>query len=193
MLLALPGVRADALLGSLLAYRGVYYLVPLVSPRCCSAPRNCRPSVQRSPAHELASLYIVRWCRRSPAALTFLAGALLLFSGATPALDERLAFLTSSCRSRPEVSHLGASIVAWAAGAGGARCSAACGPPITFRVCLLIAGMFASLLKGLRFRGSGPARPGPRRADAGGRRAFLPTYGDSLERFTPAGGGELAL
>src|SRR5437899_3296743 len=30
MLLALPGIPPDALLGSLLAYRGVYYLVPLL-------------------------------------------------------------------------------------------------------------------------------------------------------------------
>jgi phosphatidylglycerol lysyltransferase len=153
MLLALPGVPADALLGSLLAYRCVYYLVPLVFGTLLFGSKELSAQLGRIAwARELASLYIAPVVPQITGALTFLAGALLLFSGATPALEERLAFLDQFLPLAVlEVSHLGASLVGLGllvlARALFRRVRAA----YHISVWLLLAGMFASLLKGLDF------------------------------------------
>src|SRR5207237_905311 len=89
---------------------------------CCRRPRTSAspPSAPWTPpgrsalarAQELAGLYIAPVVPQIAGALTFLAGALLLFSGATPAIDERLAFLHQFLPLAVlEVSHLGASLV----------------------------------------------------------------------------------
>jgi phosphatidylglycerol lysyltransferase len=153
MLFALPGVPADALLGSLLAYRAVYYLVPLVFGTLLFGSKEL--SAQRgrlARAQELASIYITPVVPQIAGALTFLAGTLLLFSGATPAVDERLAFLD---RFLPlavlEASHLAGSLVGLGllvlARALFRRVEAA----YHISTWLLVAGIFASLLKGLDF------------------------------------------
>ncbi|HEY0767098.1 MAG TPA: bifunctional lysylphosphatidylglycerol flippase/synthetase MprF [Steroidobacteraceae bacterium] len=186
MLLALPGVPAEALLGSLLAYRGVYYLVPLVFGALLFGCKEL--SAQRSAlarAQELASIYIAPVVPQIAGALTFLAGALLLLSGATPALEERLEFLD---RFLPlavlEASHLGASLVGLGllvlARALFRRLQAA----YHLSVWLLIAGIVASLLKGLDFEEAillalvlGVLMLG--------RRAFYRPTAILSERFTP--------
>jgi phosphatidylglycerol lysyltransferase len=153
ILLTLPGVPTDALLGSLLAYRAVYYLVPLVFGTLLFGSKEVSAQrAQLARARELASLYIAPVVPQIAGALSFLSGALLLFSGATPAVDERLEFLT---RFLPlpvlEVSHLAGSIIGLAllvlARALFRRVQAA----YHITVWLLIAGIFASLLKGLDF------------------------------------------
>jgi phosphatidylglycerol lysyltransferase len=187
ILLTLPGVPADALLGSLLAYRAVYYLVPLVFGTLLFGSKEV--AAQRSAlalAHELASIYITPVVPQIAGSLTFLAGALLLFSGATPAIDERLAFLDQFLPLAVlEVSHLAGSVVGLAllvlARALFRRVQAA----YHITVWLLIAGIFASLLKGLDFE------------EASllvlvlgvlmlGRRAFYRPTAILAERFTPA-------
>jgi phosphatidylglycerol lysyltransferase len=153
MLFTLPNVPADALLGSLLAYRAVYYLVPLVFGTLLFGSKEL--SAQRgriARAQELASLYVAPVIPQIAGGLTFLAGALLLFSGSTPAAEARLAFLD---RFLPlavlEASHLVGSIVGIAllvlARALFRRVQAA----YHIAVWLLVAGIFASLLKGLDF------------------------------------------
>ena len=186
ILFTVPTVPPDALLGSLLAYRAIYYLVPLVVATVLFAAKEL--SEQRAAlarAHELASIYITPVVPQIAGALTFLAGALLLFSGATPAIDERLAFLD---RFLPlavlEVSHLTGSVVGLGllvlARALFRRVQAA----YHISVGLLIAGIFASLLKGLDFE------------EASllvlvlgvlvlGRRAFYRPTAILSERFTP--------
>jgi phosphatidylglycerol lysyltransferase len=153
VLLTLPGVAPDALLGSLLAYRAIYYLVPLVFGTLLFASKELAAQRGRiARARELAALYIAPVVPQIAGALTFLAGALLLFSGATPAIDERLAFLD---RFLPlavlEVSHLVGSIVGLGllvlARALFRRVQAA----YHISVWLLFAGICASLLKGLDF------------------------------------------
>ena len=153
ILLTLPGVPTDALLGSLLAYRAVYYLVPLVFGTLLFGSKELSAQWGRlARARELASQYIAPVVPQIAGALSFLSGALLLFSGATPAADERLTFLD---RFLPlpvlEVSHLVGSIVGLAllvlARALFRRVHAA----YHIAVWLLIAGIFASLLKGLDF------------------------------------------
>ena len=186
MLLALPGIAPDALLGSLLAYRGVYYLVPLLFGTLLFGAKELagqRPVLAR--AHELASLYVAPVVPQVAGALTFLAGALLLFSGATPAVDERLAFLD---RFLPlavlEISHLAGSLV----GLGLLVLSRALFRRVHaayhISVWLLVAGIFASLLKGLDFEEAivlalvlGVLMLG--------RRAFYRPTAILSERFTP--------
>ena len=151
MLFTLPNVPADALLGSLLAYRAVYYVVPLVFGALLFGAKELAAQRARlARAQELASIYIAPVIPQIAGGLTFLGGALLLFSGATPAVDERLAFLD---RFLPlavlEASHLAGSLVGLGllvlARALFRRVRAA------YHICvwLLLAGIFASLLKGL--------------------------------------------
>ena len=187
ILLTLPDTPTDALLGSLLAYRAVYYLVPLVFGTLLFGSKEV--SAQRAHlarARELAAQYIAPVVPQIAGALTFLSGALLLISGATPAIDERLAVLD---RLLPlpvlEVSHLVGSIVGLGllvlARALFRRVQAA----YHITVWLLIAGIFASLLKGLDFE------------EATllvivlgilvlGRRSFYRPTAIGEERFTPA-------
>jgi phosphatidylglycerol lysyltransferase len=187
ILLTLPGVPTDALLGSLLAYRAVYYLVPLVFGTLLFGSKEL--SAQRgriARARELASQYIAPVVPQIAGALTFLAGALLLFSGATPAVDERLAFLD---RFLPlavlEVSHLVGSIVGLGllvlARALFRRVQAA----YHISVWLLIAGIFASLLKGLDFEEASLLLLVLAVLTLG-RRAFYRPTAIQAERFTPA-------
>jgi len=186
MLFALPDVPADALLGSLLAYRGVYYLVPLLFATLLFGSKEL--SARRSAlarAQQLASLYIAPVVPQIAGALTFLAGALLLFSGATPALDERLEFLDQFLPLAVlEVSHLGGSLV----GLGLLVLSRALFRRVQaayyISAWLLVAGMFASLLKGLDFEEAillalvlGVLMLG--------RRAFYRPTAVLSERFTP--------
>jgi phosphatidylglycerol lysyltransferase len=186
MLFALPGVPGDALLGSLLAYRGVYYLVPLLFATLLFGAKEL--SARRSAlarAQQLAGLYIAPVVPQIAGALTFLAGALLLFSGATPALDERLEFLDQFLPLAVlEVSHLGGSLV----GLGLLVLSRALFRRVQaayhISAWLLVAGMFASLLKGLDFEEAillalilGVLMLG--------RRAFYRPTAVLSERFTP--------
>jgi phosphatidylglycerol lysyltransferase len=117
--------------------------------------------------------------------LTFLAGALLLFSGATPSTDERLAFLD---RFLPltvlELSHLVGSLVGLGllvlARALFRRVQAA----YYISIWLLVAGIFVSLLKGLDFEEASLLA-----LVLGvlmlGRRAFYRPTAILAERFTP--------
>ena len=187
ILLTLPGVPAEALLGSLLAYRAVYYLVPLVFGTLLFGSKELAAHRSRIAwAQELASIYIAPVVPQIAGALTFLAGSLLLFSGATPAVDERLAFLDQFLPLPVlEVSHLVGSLVGLGllvlARALFRRVQAA----YHISVWLLIAGVFASLLKGLDFEEASLLL-----LVLGvlvlGRRAFYRPTAILSERFTPA-------
>jgi phosphatidylglycerol lysyltransferase len=186
MLLTLPGVPSDALLGSLLAYRGVYYVVPLVFGTLLFGSKELTAQRGRIAwAQELASAYIAPVVPQIAGALTFLAGALLLFSGATPAVEERLAFLD---RFLPlavlEVSHLAGSII----GLGLLVLSRALFRRVQgayhITVWLLVAGIFASLLKGLDFE-EATLLALVLGVLALGRRAFYRPTAILSERFTP--------
>jgi phosphatidylglycerol lysyltransferase len=186
MLLALPGVPPDALLGSLLAYRGVYYLVPLVFGTLLFGSKEL--AAQRSRmlrAQELASAYIAPVVPQVAGALTFLSGALLLFSGATPAVEERLAFLDQFLPLAVlEVSHLAGSIV----GLGLLVLARALFRRVQgayhISVWLLVAGIFASLLKGLDFE-EATLLALVLGVLVLGRRAFYRPTAILSERFTP--------
>ncbi|HEY2274705.1 MAG TPA: bifunctional lysylphosphatidylglycerol flippase/synthetase MprF [Steroidobacteraceae bacterium] len=187
MLLTLPGVPTDALLGSLLAYRAVYYVVPLVFATLLFGSKEL--AAQRSRiawAQELASVYIAPVVPQVAGALTFLAGALLLFSGATPGVEQRIAFLD---RFLPlavlELSHLAGSVIGLGllvlARALFRRVEAA----YHITVWLLVAGICASLLKGLDFE-EATLLALVLGVLALGRRAFYRPTAILSERFTPA-------
>jgi phosphatidylglycerol lysyltransferase len=94
VLLLKPTIPADVVLGVLLVYRVLYYLVPLIMAGIILAVRELRQ--QRAVVKHAGTLF-QRWV--SPvipdilAVTTFLGGIILLVSGATPAEAGRLAWL----------------------------------------------------------------------------------------------------
>jgi phosphatidylglycerol lysyltransferase len=186
VLLTVPNVPPDAMLGSLLAYRAIYYLVPLVAGTLLFGGKELAAQGARFTwAQQLASVYIIPVVPQLAGALTFLAGALLLFSGATPGVDERLAVLD---RFLPlavvEASHLAGSIAGLGllvlARALFRRVQAA----YHISVWLLLAGIAASLLKGLDFE-EATLLALVLGVLVLGRRAFYRPTAIVSERFTP--------
>lgn len=155
--LALPDVPRPQLLGALLAYRGIYYFGPLVLAALTFAGHELvRQRRHLSRAGGFADSVIAPLLR--PVApqligvLVFLAGAVLLLSGATPGLDARLGKLVDIVPlPLLELSHLAGSVI----GVGllilarGLFRRLAAAYHMTFW--LLVAGIIASLLKGLDF------------------------------------------
>jgi phosphatidylglycerol lysyltransferase len=94
VLLLRPYLPGDQVLASVVAYRIVYYLLPLAVAVVLFAGYEVH---QRSERIGRAGTTVQGWMSalapRLFAVTTFLAGALLLFSGATPELPERLAWL----------------------------------------------------------------------------------------------------
>ncbi len=153
ILATLPDVPREALAAALLAYRAIYYLVPLLFGAVLFGVQELSAQWLRfARAHELAAIYIAPVVPQIAGSLTFLAGAVLLLSGTTPSVQTRLAILD---RFLPlavlEVSHLAGSIIGLGllvlARALFRRVAAAY--HITFW--LLVAGIVASILKGLDF------------------------------------------
>ena len=154
ILFTLPNVPADALLGSLLAYRAVYYVVPLVFGTLlfgCKelSTQRARDSPGRTSSPACTSR---RSCRRSPAPSPSSPARCCCSRARRPAVDERLAFLDQLLPLAVlEVSHLVGSVVGLGllvlARALFRRVQAA----YHISVWLLVAGIFASLLKGLDF------------------------------------------
>jgi phosphatidylglycerol lysyltransferase len=155
VLLLKPYVPAASIVGSLLAYRAIYYLLPLVIAVAFLIAFEARR--QSSRVAEVASLatgIVGRWL---PALLppilsitTFVAGVILIVSGATPAVRSRVTALDSVLPLGViELSHFAASlagaglvILAWAIRR---RLDAA----YTLTIATLVIGIVASLLKGL--------------------------------------------
>ena len=193
IILAIPQVPASALLGSMLVYRAVYYLVPLAVAALLFGAKEIearRSSIAR--AHELMSLYLAPVVPQVAGTLLFVAGVVLLISGATPAMDARLSTLY---RVLPlavlEVSHLAGSAIGVAlivlARALFRRVQVAY--HISFW--MLVAGIVASLLKGLDFEEAiilalvlGVLTLG--------KRAFYRPTSILEERFTPAWAASVA-
>jgi phosphatidylglycerol lysyltransferase len=187
IVLALPGVHADQLIGSLLAWRAVYYLLPLLVSALLFGGQELRAQRSRlSRIEQLAAAYIAPIVPQVTGALVFVAGFLLLVSGATPAMDQRLALLRGVLPLAVlEISHLAASVIGLAllilARALFRRVAAA----YQVTVWLLAGGMLASLLKGLEIEQA---------LVLGlvlailwlGRRAFYRPSAIMAERFTPA-------
>ena len=94
LLLLKPYLPAPQILGSLLAFRAVYYLLPL----CAAAlTLGTHEVLLRREAGRRLAAGVAHWERQAVpllfAAVAFLAGVVLLFSGATPAVPQRLIWL----------------------------------------------------------------------------------------------------
>jgi len=156
LVLTLPAVPADQLFGSLLAWRAIYYLLPLLVATLLFGGQELR--LQRTALariEEVAAAYVAPIVPQVSGALVVLAGFLLLVSGVTPTLDRRLALLRQVMPLAVlEVSHLLASVVGLAllilARALFRRVAAA----YQLTVWLLLAGIVASLLRGLQIEQS---------------------------------------
>jgi phosphatidylglycerol lysyltransferase len=113
LLLLLPNVPQDRLLGALLAYRAIYYFAPFALALVLLGVHEVW--IHRAPVVRLVHLARAFLAAVTPQAIAiavFLAGAVLLFSGATPALGNRLALLRDFVPlSVLELSHLLGSVV----------------------------------------------------------------------------------
>ena len=187
MLLILRGVAPEALLGSLLAYRAVYYLVPLLFGALLFGYKELSATrAHLARARERAAMYVAPVAPQIAGALTFFAGTVLLVSGATPGIDSRLSLLH---RFIPlavvEISNLAASVIGLAllvlARALFRRVKSA----YSISSALLLCGLIASLLKGLLYE-EAIVLALVLAVLALGRRAFYRPTPILDERFTPA-------
>jgi phosphatidylglycerol lysyltransferase len=153
LLLLMPAVPKDRLLGALIAYRAIYYFAPFAIALVLLGAHEVW--IHRAPVVRSARLVRTVLIAVTPQAISiavFLAGAVLLFSGATPALGNRLTLLRNFVPlSVLELSHLLGSVV----GVGlliiahglYRRLSTAW----WITIWLLCAGILASLLKGFDY------------------------------------------
>jgi phosphatidylglycerol lysyltransferase len=148
VLLLAPALPADRALGSLLAFRILYYLLPLILATLALGAHEL--AVRRSGLARMVGRWVPSIIPHAFALTTFIAGTILLLSGATPAGAGRLAFLRDLVPLPVvEVSHLAGSmigailmILAWGLER---RLDAA----YVLTLLMLGAGVVASLLKGL--------------------------------------------
>jgi len=153
ILLSLPTVPLDVIAGTLLVYRGIYYLLPLaIAAFLLGSIEFFRK--QANVSHGLR--LVIRWgTTMTPhllAALTLVGGAILLFSGVTPGESGRMHWLYNFLPLPVlEISHFlgslvgaGLMIVAWGLQR---RLDAA----YLLSIALLASGSFFSLLKGVDY------------------------------------------
>lgn len=94
LLLLLPSVPQDRLLGALVAYRAIYYFAPFALALALLGAHELW--VHRGPAVRLMRLgrsFLIAVTPQAIAIAVFVTGAVLLFSGATPGLGKRLDLL----------------------------------------------------------------------------------------------------
>jgi phosphatidylglycerol lysyltransferase len=94
LLLLMPDMPKDRLLGALVAYRAIYYFAPFVLALALLGMHELW--AHRGPAVRLVQLartFLIAVTPQAIAIAVFLAGAVLLFSGATPGLGNRLDLL----------------------------------------------------------------------------------------------------
>lgn len=112
LLLALPEVRREGLLAAILAYRAIYYLAPLAIATLLAARMlvRGRPAALAQPFDRARQVF--GWAApMTVSSAVFIAGALLLFSGSTPAIPGRLSLLQGFVPlPLLEVSHLTGSL-----------------------------------------------------------------------------------
>ena len=148
-----PSVPVDTLLGALLVYRGIYYLLPLGVAALLLGGREVRRKQGRlAQATQLAGRWSTVMVPQLLAAGSLVGGAILLFSGATPAIPARLHWLKSVLPLPVlEISHFlgslaGAGLLLLARGLQ-RRLDAA----YLLTAGLLAAGSLFSLLKGVDY------------------------------------------
>ncbi len=154
VLLLLPAeAKNSAVVGGLLAFRAIYYLLPLIAAAVSItgielySRRHAVGRVARR-AGEVVGFLLPHFL----AATTFLGGVVLLFSGATPTIHGRLIYLT---RYLPltviEVSHFLSSLAGAALLILARGIQRRLGTAYNVSLALLLLGALWSLLKGLDY------------------------------------------
>ena len=153
LLILMPDNAARLLLGPLLAFRVIYYVLPfLLSLTAMLAHEAWRNRATVVSASAATRRWLATLTPQGIALMTFAGGVVLLFSGATPTLDERLVLLRDVVPLPVlELSHLAGS----AAGVGllilARGLSLRLDGAWHVTLWLLVTGIFASLLKGLDY------------------------------------------
>ena len=113
LLLLLPAVPQDRLLGALVAYRAIYYFAPFAIALVLLGLHELW--AHRAPAVrmvQLARTLLIALTPQAIAIAVFLAGAVLIFSGATPGFGNRIAMIRDVVPLPVlELSHLLGSVV----------------------------------------------------------------------------------
>jgi len=153
LLLCLPGVERSALLGTVIVYRLIYYVAPLALALLLLAANEAKQHrTLLESSTRRAELWLTATAPQLIGLAVFLAGCVLLVSGATPAVGNRL---TLMARLIPlpllELSHLagsvlGVGLLVLARGLFHRLRSAS-----LTAAGLLVAGIIASLAKGLDY------------------------------------------
>ena len=149
----LPGVPKEPLLGALVAYRVIYYFIPFGLALLLLGAHEIW--VHRAPTVrtlQLARTFLIAVTPQAIAIAVFLAGAVLLFSGATPGLGARITLLRDFVPLPVlELSHLlgsavGVGLLILAHGLYKRLHTA-----WWLTIWLLVAGILLSLLKGFDY------------------------------------------
>ena len=153
IILLSPALPGSEVLGSLLAYRGIYYLLPL---GMATILLGAQEMIQKKALVQKLTQALGHWSSllvpHVLAFTTLVGGAILLFSGATPAVAWRLGWLKDFLPLPVmEISHflgsvIGAALLLLARGLQ-RRINAA----YNLTVLLLAAGILFSLLKGVDY------------------------------------------
>lgn len=153
IVLSLPHVPADTLLGSLLVYRAIYYVLPLVIAAALFAAREVQEQKPRlARVGNVAAMYVTPVASWIASGLAFIAGCILLLSGAVPAVDARLQDLRHILPlSVLELSHLVGSCIGVGLLILARGLSLRLNEAYRATIVLLVAGAIASFLKGLDF------------------------------------------
>jgi phosphatidylglycerol lysyltransferase len=110
---ALPQVELTALLGIIIIYRLIYYVGPLALALLVLVGHESRQHGRKlkEPAEKAAD-WLSGIVPQAIGALVFLAGVVLLVSGASPAVDSRLTVISEAIPLPVlELSHLGGSVI----------------------------------------------------------------------------------
>nr|WP_298726718.1 bifunctional lysylphosphatidylglycerol flippase/synthetase MprF [uncultured Steroidobacter sp.] len=153
VLLALPNAPRNELLGALLAYRAIYYVAPLIAAGALFAAMEIYAYRHRfSRVGSMVSGYVTRVSPQIVGTLVLLAGVVLLISGATPVMESRLSILRGLLPLPVlEMSHLIGSICGLGLLVLARALYRRVREGYQLAVGVLIAGIVASLLKGLDY------------------------------------------
>ena len=149
VLLGIPAGDRPAMLAALVAYRGIYYLMPLLFGALLFAGNE----VAAQGRHIVRALALVQQVApQLIGILVFMCGIVLLVSGATPGIDSRIDALEDALPlALLETSHLAGSIIGLALLVLARSLFQRVNAAYHLTLGLLIAGIVASLLKGLDF------------------------------------------
>jgi phosphatidylglycerol lysyltransferase len=152
-----PGTSHDTLLAAVLAYRVLYYLLPLGVAALLLAAHELGTHWGRfAGLVDRTGAIIGGFAPRVLGTTVFVAGAILVFSGAMPAAEERLSVL-GALLALPvvEISHLAASLVGLALLIVARGLYLRLDAAWHLTLVLLIAGMLLSMMKGLDWEETG--------------------------------------